>query len=314
MNLFENAIIEISGKCNAKCRWCVTGRDNRYGCQIEKTVVSFDRFRQIYQHITRLGLIGKKNDIMLYSWGEPFLNPEAMQIFDFLSAEQQMFSLSTNASVFKVAVNSSTYAGMSSVAFSMPGFSQKSYDRMHGFNFNVIQSNICRLLEDMRGHGFSGSAVIIFHVYQFNQDEIDSAKKFADSLDAEFFPYYAYFNGLSLVQKFIRGTFTEEEWKEAQDEICLHYVEKRLSDVPSDFRCRLRKILTIDEMGNLVLCCAADRQIEGYILGDIFSFDSVEAVNERLDTAMSENLSCRECHEKKVDAWLTKFEKYDYTM
>ncbi len=31
---YEKIFIEISGKCNAKCEWCVTGRNNRYNKKI----------------------------------------------------------------------------------------------------------------------------------------------------------------------------------------------------------------------------------------------------------------------------------------
>lgn len=311
MSQFENAIIEISGMCNARCKWCVTGRDNRHGNPVQRTVMSLEKFKKVYRHITQMGLIGRENDIMLYSWGEPFLNPEAVEIFHFLSMKQQMFSLSTNGSVYKEAKSSSTYEYMSSVAFSMPGFSQDSYDRIHGFNFELVQKNIVCLLDNMYTNGFKGPAMILFHVYQFNQDEIDSARRFADSLHAEFVPYYAYFNGLSLVQKFINGTFSEDEYQQAKNEICLHYLKKRLDEVPADFQCRLRKILTLDERGNLVLCCAADQKIDGYVLGDIFSFSCVDEVESRLNTAMLENISCKECHSKRIDAWLTKFESWE---
>lgn len=311
MNQFEDAIIEISGRCNARCKWCVTGRENRNGSSATKSFMTIDKFKQIYTHITQLGLIGKKNDIMLYSWGEPFLNPQAIDIFDFLSMSQQMFSVSTNGSVYRTAKSSTTYEHMISIAFSLPGFSQQSYDRMHGFDFNSIQDNIARLLDNMRMNGFKGSAEILFHVYRFNQDEISPAKKFADSLGAKFMPYYAYLNGLSLARKFVNGTMSEEENQEVQDELCLHYLEKRLSNTSSDIKCRLRKILTIDEEGNLVICCAADKQIDGYVLGNILSFDCANDVENRLNTAMLENVNCRECHSKRIDAWLTQFESWE---
>ena len=307
---FESAIVEISGICNAKCKWCVTGRDNRYGKFTNKTFMSYEKFIQIYNHLMQLDLINKKADMMLYSWGEPFLNPEAFKIFEFLSNIKQMFSLSTNGSVYKKANTRDTYKYMSSITFSLPGFSQESYNKMHGFEFRVIQQNIIKLLDDMRENGFTGNALIVFHVYKFNQHEIIAAKQFADILHAQFIPYYAYFNGLSLVQKFVNRTFSADEWKEVQDELCLHYLERRYGETSADFKCPLRKILTIDEMGNLVLCCAADCRIEGYVLGEILSFGK-EKIIEELDKAMSENISCMECHSKKIDAWLTKYQKWE---
>lgn len=311
MNQFESAIIEISGKCNAMCKWCITGRCNRNKIDMTKTCLSFDKFKKIYNHLIQLKAIDKKKDLMLYSWGEPFLNPEAEEIFSFLSLNQQSYSLSTNGSVYKKAFDTGTYKYMSSITFSLPGFSQESYDRIHGFNFEYVCKNIICLLEDMRKNGFEGNTLIVFHVYQFNQHEVEEAKKFADYLGADFLPYYAYFNGLSLAKKFINGTFSEEDLRTVQEEICLHYVEQRKAETPLDFKCPLRKILTIDEEGNLVICCAADKQTNGYILGEILSYKSTGKIEEALDWSMENNCECIECHEKKIDAWLTSYERWE---
>lgn len=311
MENFESAIIEISGKCNAKCKWCITGRNNRYGSGKVATCLSLDQFKSIYEYLITIKAISQKTELMLYSWGEPFLNPEAEKIFSFLSEKQQLYSVSTNGSVYKKACNDKTYDCMRSVTFSLPGFSQSSYNRIHGFNFEQICENISLLLTDMRKNGFKGNAIVVFHVYRFNQHEINPAGMFADSLGALFVPYYAYFNGLSLAKKFVNGTFSMEEQNEINEEICLHYIEHRRREATENFKCPLRKILTIDEKGNLVICCAADKQTKGYVLGDIFSFLNVEEIADKLDWSMKNNFECVDCHAKKLDVWLTKYEEWN---
>lgn len=311
MGQFESAIIEISGKCNACCKWCVTGRDNRYGIRGVKTCLSFRQFKEIYEHLMRLKAVDKRKDIMLYSWGEPFLNQEAMEIFSFLSENEQSYSISTNGSIYREALNNRTYKYMSSVTFSMSGFSQASYNKIHKFDFDQICKNIGKLLTNMRKNGFTGNAIIVFHVYQFNTQEVEEASKFAKRLGASFVPYYAYFNGLSLAKKYVNKTFSDKEQSEMESEICLHYVEQRRNEIPADFKCPLRKILTIDEKGRLVICCAADCHTEGYVLGNIFSYDTIEEIEKRLDWAMKNNSECVECHAKKIDAWLTKYEEWN---
>ena len=76
----------------------------------------------------------------------------------------------------------------------MPGFSQESYNRIHGFNFETIKDNIAKIRNKLQEFRFSKRKVLIFHVYQFNVEEIEKAKQFATDLKMEFNPYYADLN------------------------------------------------------------------------------------------------------------------------
>ncbi|GBF34170.1 hypothetical protein DCCM_3282 [Desulfocucumis palustris] len=42
------------------------------------------------------------------------------------------------------------------IIFSMPGFSQESYDKIHGFNFEKIKDNIIKMSRNFRENGFTG--------------------------------------------------------------------------------------------------------------------------------------------------------------
>lgn len=92
--------VDISGWCNARCKWCATGRKNLSN-KIERQYMKVETFIKAYNHMRSIGLLHPYNEIMLYSWGEPFLNPEYEKIISFLSENDQVFSLSTNVSVPK---------------------------------------------------------------------------------------------------------------------------------------------------------------------------------------------------------------------
>ena len=84
--LLPRIAIDISGFCNAKCKWCVTGRKNRRGESIgKKEFMSYDFFKRLYDHLIEEPIIMHDKEIMLYSWGEPLLNPDYVRIIEYLA-------------------------------------------------------------------------------------------------------------------------------------------------------------------------------------------------------------------------------------
>ena len=175
----EVAYMDISDGCNAKCTYCVTGNDTRNGVSNKIRVTSYDQFVKIYDHLWSKGLIIKKTELGLFNWGEPFLNKDCIKIFNFLSRNKQKYALSTNGSVFREAIDAKTYEFCERIYFSMPGFSQGSYDRIHGFNFELIKENIKKLYKNMLECGFHGEAVISAHLYKFSLEELEELRKWA---------------------------------------------------------------------------------------------------------------------------------------
>ena len=76
---------------------------------------------------------------------------------------------------------------MTRILISMPGFSQASQDRIHGFSFERVKSNILRLREMFHNIPFDMS----YHIYQFNLDEIEAARQFCIQNGIRFAPNYA---------------------------------------------------------------------------------------------------------------------------
>ena len=159
----------------------------------------------------KIRLIHPFNEILLYNWGEPFLNPDYFKIIEFLNEKNQVYSLSTNASVLKLAnekINSNIYSTCKTVVFSMPGFSQNSYDKIHGFSIEKIKENIQLLITNMREKGFNGDGILSYHVYQFSKKELEEAKEFSIKLDLKFIPIYSYFAGWSLMEKYLTNALS----------------------------------------------------------------------------------------------------------
>lgn len=68
------------------------------------------------------------------------------------------------------------------VRFSMCGFSQQSYDRIHKFKFDRIRENIRAIVSRLRSSGYKEYIEIFFQVYQFNANELRECQRFANDL------------------------------------------------------------------------------------------------------------------------------------
>lgn len=268
--------IDISGCCNAKCKWCVTGLKNRNSNVIHRKFMKFDEFKQVYLHLLEKRIISQYTEIMLYSWGEPLLNPDYNKIIMFLAENKQKFSMSTNASIAPSIESEDAYKYCSSFTFSMPGFSQESYDLIHGFSFELIKNNIKKMVSNIYKCGFQGKGTISYHAYKFNIKEMQEAKEFAEKVGLKFDSYYPYFNGASLALKYLKHEMDIKVLQEAEEDLTLSFVKDLQKERPKGFKCVLEDIITVDFQGNLVLCCAADEEVADYQWGTIFEIQSYE--------------------------------------
>ena len=74
--------VDISGVCNAKCKYCATGaRSANPG-----GMMSLELFKKTLDRLMELGAVevGKTSTIGLFNKGEPFLNPDFSDILDYM--------------------------------------------------------------------------------------------------------------------------------------------------------------------------------------------------------------------------------------
>ncbi len=301
--VLQRISIDISGFCNAKCKWCVTGRRNRREQGVrKKQYMHYDFFVQIYEYLISKSMIVPDTEIMLYSWGEPLLNPDYIRIVEFLAEKRQTFSVSTNASVAPMVEKADAYRGCTAFTFSMPGFSQQSYDQIHKLSFEKVKENIKRITDNMYSYGFQGDGSLSWHVYKFNMHEMAAAREFAESLNLRFHAYYPYFNGLSLTQKYLEGHLADEK-DDIENDFFFEHVEGLLRQRPEGYKCFLDKIISIDHKGRLVLCCASDDECRDYIWETVTSVESVDDL-WALRGQMLQSDTCKLCRKLHFDYWV----------
>ena len=118
----------------------------------------------------------------------------------------------------------------------MPGFSQESYDRIHGFNFNKIKENVINLRQQVRE--LSDDTIpfdMSYHIYQFNESEMVPAKKFCEENDIRFAPNYAVMFDKDKCMDYVTGNMSYEELKDISKEIFLGVLDQQIKDAPRDY-------------------------------------------------------------------------------
>lgn len=308
--LYKRFSIDISGWCNAKCKWCSTGRKNLYN-GIKQQYMPIGEFAKLYNHLKAINLLHPFNELLLYSWGEPFINPDYKEIIDFLHKNHQVFSLSTNASVSQYIYGKKlSYEYCNTIVFSMPGFSQASYDRIHKLNFETIKRNISLLIDNMCEHGFKGRALISYHVYQFNENELNDAKEFADSLGIELEPVRAYFASYDMTQAYLKNNMMQEDKVEAENELYLTHVKELIEQRPAGYLCLVENMVSIHCDGRLELCCCCDDSAEDFLWDSAYKISSLREWQQYREKMMSCD-TCKKCRELGIDYWLFNSPNYE---
>ena len=301
---YMRTAIEISGGCNARCKYCPSGRYNLNPSG--KNSVEFMSARQfigLIEYMTEMHILAPESIVDLYNWGEPLLNPDFPEIAGWLSKNRFEYTVSTNASCPVAFQGKDDLKGLKSLIFSMPGFSQDSYDKIHGFCFEKIKRNIRQILNEFREHGFSGYGKIAFHIYQFNIHEIKNAKAFADELGLDFYPYFAIPASIDLAFGFIDHTLDYEILREISRDLLTFYIDDLVKERPEGYSCQQDNLLTINEKGQLVLGCCADKYsrvcADNYILGEIKQMSLREI--KRKKTNIFSGTTCTYCRKIGAD-------------
>ena len=287
----ETVYWDISGFCNAKCKYCITGRKGRID---DLQYIHLDEFVHDYLHLYEHGMISKKSFLGLYNWGEPFLNPDILEICAFLSKENQRYALSTNASIYRKATDKDTYKTCDAIYFSMPGFSQSSYDRIHGFDFETIIKNIKLFRENMIQNGFRGEFFISAHKYRFNEKELPLMEKWAKNNGIEVNSYYPYLAGNTLIQEYFEHKLDEKQVKKDL------YLNWSADNDELFFENPLCSQMTINEKGEWTLCCLSDSYADDYtIWGKVTETNSNEEYKQ-LKKKILCSKSCGICRQYKI--------------
>lgn len=282
---------DISGKCNAFCPWCYTGQRN-LNSNNGGEFISPKTFGKAIKYLLDNGIMDKSTMVNMYNWGEPFLSPHLEDIINILNGYEIKYALSTNASKVVTFNEDKVLRNLASITFSMSGFSQESYNKIHGFNLEKIKDNIVSIINNFRNCGFEGQAKIAFHVYQFNLSEIEAAYKFAFLNNIPLYPSYAYLNGYSMLSNYLKSELSYEKMKKASQELMLYYINDKIKEKPEFYECPQFDMLTLDEKCNVLTCCGIGEESRDYAIGNLFELSLDQIRKKKLTREI-----CKECDE-----------------
>lgn len=289
--VYPEVYMDIGNKCNGMCKYCLTGSLNRMGKtkDIPPYFMDEKEFERMATHMRDCGMITPDCMFRIYNWYEPMLNPHLPEIINYLNKTNFKLDMSTNASVLPDFNRIESCSCMCGLLFSMPGFSQKSYDRMHGFDFEKVKSNIRTIMKEFRAKGFKGDAYINFHLYQFNFHEAREAKAFADELGIRLHTIFAYFNGAvaedgsSEWDNYLKNRMSMDRVKEINQELFFHFVQELLDN--SEYYIEKFKeppSITLSERCNVIPGRGSNDDSRIVSIYDLHSYEEVKAVYDKL--------------------------------
>ena len=286
---YKAVYFEIAGVCNARCAYCHSGvaRPER------ARFVDVDLFRRTLTRLLAEQVVHKGSVISLYNWGEPVLHSRLPALAGVINELGLKYAISTNASRVP-SIDRAFVANLDHVIFSMPGFSQDAYDRIHGFKFTEILANIDRIVAECRQHGFEGRFAISYHVYKFNPGELKPCEQFADKRGIEFNPYFAILNNWWEINDYVTDRLLPERRLVAERDLyTLDEIDEIMADAPkAGYRCPQNDYLNIDEMGNVVTCCQVARDHPDYACGHVVRDDLQAALQKKLRQPVCNGCIC----------------------
>lgn len=292
--MFEIVVFEISGSCNARCKYCLTG--SKKDVPLTKTCgfIKVESMKRAVAHLEEEGLISPKTDFHLYNWGEPFIHPDIKGILEYLNSTQYRYVLSSNAGYFPD-LDSSYFTNLREIMVSMPGFSQQSYSRIHGFKFEKVLDNIDRMIEAIGQRKMQ----VLFHKYKVNGHELVEAREYFRKKHTVFRVYPAYLNYYTMAISYLDGSMDEDFRKEVEDELILDYVPDLLTQRPEGYRCPQFNMLAIDEDCNYLTCCVAPKSHPDYAIGSMFEVSREELLEKKESMSI-----CKKCGHHRLDYWV----------
>jgi GT2 family glycosyltransferase/molybdenum cofactor biosynthesis enzyme MoaA len=285
---------EISGICNAKCTYCPTGSGVTKGRPAR--FIPPEEFSRGLNRLYELDLLNKDVFFGLFNWGDPLLHPRLDEILHILKEADQSFALSTNGSFIPKNLNSSLLDNLSYIRLSLPGFSQKSYDKIHRLDFEKVLQNIGILNELVPPNTLE----VLLYAYKFNIEEIPRASEYFSDRNIQFRVGMPHLMDYEDAVGYLTETIDPVKKQGIEDDLFTDHIKSLLLYKEDKKSCPyLQNQLVIDEYNNVLTCCVLSKNSEYYTAGSLFELTK----DEIFDVKTRGRPVCFRCMSAGVPYW-----------
>lgn len=261
------AQVEPANICNLSCTLCLTASINH---ERKPGLLSLETFKKFIDEYGEYILI-----MIFWNWGEPFLNPDAIEMISYATSKGILIHTSTNGNIpfTQETAERIVDSKLTSMIIAMDGATQEVYSTYRqGGDLEMVKANI-RLIQEVKkakGSEFPRITVRFVAMHQ-NEEEMQSVKSLARELGADFFAVK------SVDMPPDRGTNLDEKYRpEAEQLRRYQYREGSFQRKKLKFQCmRPWKRITLDALGEVIAC--------EYEYKDLHSFGNIngeKSVNE----------------------------------
>lgn len=292
---FASALIEIVGGVSAKDPFPAGARHADRVDGIMSTAV----FARTLDRLLALDLIEPGTTcISLHNRGEPILHPDLTGIVTALNARNLSTVITTNA-CRRTQIEVST-AGFRAALFWVPGWSQASFDRVHGLHFPAVVANIEATMANLRATGYAGRFTLLYYAYQWNAfDELAAARAWCADHDVDCVPFLAYINDYETVRAFLEGTLAAALREEISRALFLHYLDELMAKRPPEWACpQWDSLLVVNHLGQVLRCCPLPADHPAVALGSVS-----ELTREEILARKRRSAACEPCLRIGISYW-----------
>lgn len=243
-----------------------------------------------------LGLLNNDVFFGLFNWGDPLLHPQLNEILHILKEADQSFALSTNGSFIPKNLNSSLLDNLSYIRLSLPGFSQKSYDKIHRLDFEKVLQNI-GILNELAP---PNTLEVLLYAYKFNIEEISRASEYFNNKNIQFRVGMPHLMDYEDAIGYLTETIDPVKKQGIEDDLFTDHIKPLLLHKGDKKSCPyLQNQLVVDEYNNVLTCCVLSKNSEYYIVGSLLELtkDEIFEIKTRGQPV------CSQCMSAGVPYW-----------
>jgi len=240
------AQVEPSNYCNLACPLCVTTSQSNAR---PRALLSLETFKSFIDEVGDYLLI-----IVLWNWGEPFLNPDLCRMIAYAKKKGIVVHCSTNGNVpmDDAKADELVASGLDSLVFGIDGATEKTYRQYRkGGDLSRVIGNMEKIIQARKRQGVTTPRLVLrFVVMSHNEHEIELARALAKRIGVD---YFSLKNvdlpsscGEDLDSKYVPVANKYRRYK---------YGEKAGDRKRQPFVCpRPWKRITLDALGHIIFC------------------------------------------------------------